>query len=280
MGSADKRFRLAFLALAIISITTSCGTISTETYQVKTDLLEEQKSIIIALISDLHSTIYGKDQSVLIEKVKDIKPDLIMLTGDIFDDVVPMTGTKLFLSGISGIAPVFYVTGNHEYMSRNIGKIREELISHGVIILSDTYTIIEIKNTEIIIAGIEDPYKKKYEAPNYNQNESMEKAFRELDEIKVYKILIAHRPERIETYKKYSFDLVLSGHAHGGQVIIPNIINGLFAPNQGLFPKYAGGVYTHGKLTHIVSRGLSVNPWLPRIFNPPELVIVIIEPAN
>jgi len=279
MGSADKRFRLTLLALAIISITTSCSTISTETYQVKTDLLEEQKSIIIALISDLHSTIYGKDQSVLIEKVKDIKPDLIMLTGDIFDDVVPMTGTKLFLSGISGIAPVFYVTGNHEYMSRNIGKIREELISHGVIILSDTYTIIEIKNTEIIIAGIEDPYKKKYEAPNYNQNESIEKAFRELDEIKVYKILIAHRPERIEVYKKYSFDLVLSGHAHGGQVIIPNIINGLFAPNQGLFPKYAGGVYTHGKLTHIVSRGLSVNPWLPRIFNPPELVIVIIEPA-
>jgi uncharacterized protein len=279
MGSADKRFRLALLALVIISITTSCGTISTETYQVKTDLLEEQKSIKIALISDLHSTIYGKDQSILIEKVKDIKPDLIMLTGDIFDDVVPMTGTKLFLSGISGIAPVFYVTGNHEYMSRKIGKIREELISHGVIILSDTYTIIEIKDTEIIIAGIEDPYKKKYEAPNYNQNESMEKAFRELDEIKVYKILIAHRPERIEIYKKYSFDLVLSGHAHGGQVRIPNIINGLFAPNQGLFPKYAGGIYTHGKLTHIVSRGLSVNPWLPRIFNPPELVIVIIEPA-
>jgi len=266
-----------FFAVIVVCLITSCGTISTKTYQVETARLEEHKSIKIVLISDLHSTIYGKDQSILINKVKDVNPDLIMLTGDIFDDVVPMTGTKLFLSGISGVAPVFYVTGNHEYMSRNMEKIREELVSHGVIILSDTYTIIEIKNTEIIIAGIDDPYKKKYEAPNYNQNESMEKAFRELDEIRLYKILIAHRPERIEIYKKYSFDLVLSGHAHGGQVIIPNIINGLYAPNQGVFPKYAGGIYTHGKLTHIVSRGLSVNPWFPRIFNPPELVIVIIE---
>jgi predicted MPP superfamily phosphohydrolase len=159
-------------------------------------------------------------------------------------------------------------------------EIREVLTSHGVIILSDTYTIIEIKDTEIIIAGIDDPEKQKYEIQDYNQNESMEKAFRELDEIKVYKILMAHRPERIETYKEYSFDLVLSGHAHGGQVRIPYVINGLYAPHQGVFPKYAGGVYTHGKLTHIVSRGLSVNPWLPRIFNPPELVIVIIESTN
>jgi len=264
------------ICVIFVLLIASCGTISTRTYQVKTTVLEEQKSIKIVLISDLHSTIYGKDQSILINKVKDVNPDLIMLTGDIFDDVVPMTGTKLFLSGISGVAPVFYVTGNHEYMSRNVVKIREELASYGVIILSDTYTIIEINNTEIIIAGIEDPYKKIFEDPNYNQKDSMEIAFRGLDEIHLYKILIAHRPESIKIYKKYSFDLVLSGHAHGGQVRLP-FINGLYAPNQGLFPKYAGGLYTHGKLTHIVSRGLSVNPRLPRIFNPPELVIVIVE---
>jgi len=272
-------FRYLFFlpALAAVSLISSCSSISTKTYQVKTDLLEEQTVIRIALISDLHSTIYGKDQSILIDKVKDVKPDLILLSGDIFDDVVPMTGTELFLSGISGIAPIFYVTGNHEYWSRNMREIREKLASYGIIILSDTYTIIEINNNEIIIAGIEDPDKKIYETPDYNQNESMERAFRELDEIHLYKILIAHRPERIEEYKKYSFDLVLSGHAHGGQVRIPYIMNGLYAPHQGFFPKYAGGVYKHGKLTHIISRGLSVDPKLPRIFNPPELVIVIIE---
>jgi predicted MPP superfamily phosphohydrolase len=269
--------RQCIILVPLVIVIASCSTISTKNYELKTDLLEEQKSIKIVLISDLHSTIYGKDQSILINKVKNVNPDLIVLSGDIFDDVVPMTGTQLFLSGISGIAQIFYVTGNHEYMSRNIEKIREELEAYGVIILSDTYTILEINNIEIIIAGIEDPYKQKYESPDYNQNDSMESAFRELDEIQIYKILIAHRPEMIENYKKYSFDLVLSGHAHGGQVRIPYVINGLYAPNQGVFPKYAGGVYTHGKLTHIVSRGLSVNPWLPRIFNSPELVIVIIE---
>jgi predicted MPP superfamily phosphohydrolase len=108
----------------------------------------------------------------------------------------------------------------------------------------------------------------------------MEIAFRELDEIPLYKILIAHRPEMIKHYKKYSFNLILSGHAHGGQVRIPGIMNGLYAPHQGLFPKYAGGMYKHGNLTHIVSRGLSVNPRLPRIFNPPELVIISIESSK
>jgi predicted MPP superfamily phosphohydrolase len=201
---------------------------------------------------------------------------LIILAGDIFDDAIPTTGAKLLLSGIYDIAPVYFVTGNHEYWDNNIRTIREELISYGVIILSDNYVKITVNNNEIILAGIEDHHKTLYETPEYNQNESMEKAFRELDAISLYKILTAHRPENIEMYKKYSFDLILSGHTHGGQVRLP-FINGLYAPNQGLFPKYAGGMYTHGNVTHIISRGLSINSRLPRIFNPPELVIIIVE---
>jgi predicted MPP superfamily phosphohydrolase len=265
-----------FLIIIVIYFFYSCTSISSKTYKIETNKLEKQKSIKIALISDLHSTIYGKDQSKLINKVKDINPDLIVLSGDIFDDVVPMKGTQLLLSGISSLAPIFYVTGNHEYWSHNIQGIRDELDSYGVIILSDTFKIIEINDTKIVIAGIEDPDKRNFETANYNQKDNMEKAFRELDEIKLYKILIAHRPELIENYKLYSFDLVLSGHAHGGQVRLP-FINGLYAPNQGLFPKYSGGIYNHGNLKHIISRGLSINPRLPRIFNPPELVIVLIE---
>jgi len=267
---------LVFLLIIFVYITVSCKAISIKTYKVDTPLLEEQSCIKIVLISDLHSTIHGKEQTTLIDKIRKINPDLIVLSGDIFDDVVPMTGTQLLLSGISGVAPVYYVTGNHEYWG-DIRAIREELASHGVIILSDNYAIIEINNNEIIIAGIEDPFKKICESPDYNQNDSMESAFRELDEISLYKILVAHRPEKIEDYRKYSFDLVLSGHTHGGQVRIPYILNGLYAPNQGLFPKYAGGAYAHGNLTHIISRGLSINPGIPRIFNPPELVIIEIR---
>jgi len=265
--------------IAAVCITASCSSISTKTYEINTPLLEEQNVIKIVLISDLHSTIFGKDQSVLIDMVKELAPDLIVLSGDIIDDVVPVTGTRLLLSGISGTAPIYYVTGNHEYWSHNIQGIREELMSYGVTILSDSYVKVEINNIEIIIAGIEDPDKKYYETPNYNQDVSMEEAFRELDNVPLYKILIAHRPERIESYKKYSFDLVLSGHAHGGQVRLPPLMRGLYAPHQGFFPKYAGGIYTHGNLTHIVSRGLSITPGLPRIFNPPELVVILLYKA-
>jgi predicted MPP superfamily phosphohydrolase len=91
--------------------------------------------------------------------------------------------------------------------------------------------------------------------------------------------LLAHRPEKIAYYRNFSFDLILSGHTHGGQVRIPLILNGLYAPNQGFFPKYGGGLYKHEKLVHIISRGLSINPKLPRIFNPPELVVIIIKPT-
>jgi predicted MPP superfamily phosphohydrolase len=271
---------IVFLLITLVCVTTSRNTISTKNYKIETPLPEEQGSIKIVLISDLHSVIYGKDQTILIDMVKNVKPDLILLSGDIFDDIDPMTGTQLLLNGISSIASVYYVTGNHEYWSHNIQAIRETLESYGVIILSDTYITAEINNNKIVIAGIEDPHKKDYETPSYNQNESMERAFRELDEVSLYKVLIAHRPEYLEDYKKYSFDLILSGHTHGGQFRIPYIMNGLYAPNQGFFPKYAGGIYTHGNLIHIISRGLSFNPRLPRIFNPPELVVITIESSK
>ncbi|MDR0321890.1 MAG: metallophosphoesterase [Treponema sp.] len=276
MKISKTQFIMSVLLIVVfVSIIASCNSISTQTYNIETPLLNAQSSIKIVLISDLHSTIHGKDQTILIDKIKNINPDLIVLSGDIFDDEVPMTGTQLLLAGISGIAPIYYVTGNHEYWSNNIQAIMDELALYEVTILSDSYTIIEINNNEIIIAGIEDPDKRFYET-TYNQNDSMENAFRELDEIQLFKILIAHRPELIENYKRFSFDLVLSGHTHGGQVRFL-FINGLFAPNQGFFPKYAGGLYTHENLTHIISRGLSINPRLPRIFNPPELVVIIIE---
>jgi len=243
----------------------------------QTPLFKEQSSIKLILISDLHNTKHGTNQEKLINLVKEAQPDLILITGDITDEISSIKGTRMLLSGISGIAPIYYVTGNHEYMTKKIDTIREELASFGVNILSDTYVKLEINKNEIIIAGIEDPYKKKYETQDYNQREIMEAEFRELDGVHIYKILLAHRPELIELYKQYSFDLVLSGHAHGGQVIIPNAINGLYAPHQGFFPKYAGGLYTHDDLTHIVSRGLSINFFLPRIFNSPELVVIVIE---
>ena len=95
------------------------------------------------------------------------------------------------------------------------------------------------------------------------------------------RLLIAHFPEQIDEYLKGNFDIVLSGHAHGGQWRIPGLIDGVYAPGQGLFPKYTSGVYMHGDTAHIVSRGLwkpSTLIAVPRVFNRPELVIIDIKP--
>jgi len=265
---------ISLIVIAIILVF-SCRSISTEIYEIDSSLIKENTSVRIVLISDLHNTLYGKNQSILIGKIIEQKPDLIILAGDMFHSTGPMERSIIFLSGISGIAPIYYVTGNHEYASRKINFIRETLLSHGVIILSDSYEQISINGNEIIVAGVEDPYVRIYERSGYNQREIMEERFRELDDIEAFSILAAHRPERIESYKRFSFDLVLSGHAHGGQVRIPGVMNGLVAPHQGFFPKYAGGLYQHENLTHIVSRGLAVN-WIPRIFNPPELVVIVV----
>jgi predicted MPP superfamily phosphohydrolase len=263
----------------------ACTSINTKSYTLETGRLEAGTMVKIVHISDLHSTVYGKNQETLIRKIEKRAPDLIVLSGDIMDDVEPHTGTRLLLAGVRDLAPICYVSGNHEYWSRDIGSIREEPRAFGVVILSDEFVRIEIGGNELVIAGIEDPDKKAFETPDYDQGQAMRNTFGALDKTGAYKILIVHRPENIETYKQFPFDLVLSGHTHGGQIRIPLVMNGLYAPDQGWFPKYAGGLYTHGSLSHIVSRGLSVNKRLLRIFNPPEFVFIrrgsnTQEPAN
>ena len=245
-------------------------------YTVKSDKVNE-KTLKIVLISDLHSTIYDDNQNALIEKIAAQSPDLIFLTGDIADDVVPIEGTKLMLEGIKNLAPIYYVAGNHEYWSNDIQSIRDEISEYGVTIISDEYVMTEINGISLLIAGADDPSKKYYEDESYNHAESMKNAFSSIDEIDAYRILLAHRPSRIDEYSKYPFDLVLSGHAHGGQVRIPIFLeNGLFAPDEKWFPKYTSTTYYHGDLVHVVSRGLSINPRLPRVFNPPEIVVITI----
>ena len=224
----------------------------------------------IVLISDLHSD-YNKR---LVSLIKEQSPDIMLLAGDIIDDMAPIDGALKFLEEISGLCPTYYVTGNHEYWSGDIAGMREIIERYGITILSDEYERITVNNSDLIIAGIDDPAKAKYEDSRYSQALSMKNAFSMLPDEDAYKILIAHRPERIEDYKPYGFDLVVSGHAHGGQWRIPFILNGLYVPNQGLFPKYAGGLYSHDKLTHIISRGCGNNVYLPRIFNPPEIVVI------
>ena len=236
--------------------------------------------IRIALVTDLHSCRYGKNQKTLIDAVVKQNPDIVLLGGDIFDDKIPDENTELFLAGISGKYPCYYVTGNHEYWSRRVDEMLDILRKYNVTILDGKSETVEVNNQKISISGIDDPDANFYTG-------KVEGFYAQLDEINqtkdnsLYTILLAHRPSYANKYLDYNFDLVLSGHAHGGQWRIPFLLNGVFAPDEGFFPKYAGGQYDFPNGKMIVSRGLArESTRVPRIFNRPELVIVNLEPLS
>jgi len=243
------------------------------------DAPEISSPVRIALITDLHSCRYGEGQKKLIEAVRAQDPDLILLGGDIFDDVRDDENTELFLAGIADDFPCYYVTGNHEYWSgsENFAVKMDILKKYGVPVLSGECETLEINGETLNICGVDDPDASMISGHSASLPAQLDAA---ADAVQndAFTVLLSHRPEYFDLYQTYDFDLVLSGHAHGGQWRIPGLLNGLFAPNQGLFPKYAGGKYVENDTIMIVSRGLArESTRIPRIFNRPELVIVEIR---
>lgn len=233
-----------------------------------------QTPIRLLLLSDLHSCAYGEQQATLVDAIDRQAPDIILLGGDICDDVLPHDNTKVLLQGIADRYVCYYVTGNHEYWSGEIDDILQLFRSYGVHILNGSSDTVDCNGQSVNICGITDPDAIRYS----NFKKSTEEQLESLKTVAAndnYTVLLAHRPELIEQYAVYGFDLVLSGHAHGGQWRIPGLINGIYAPNQGWFPPYAGGKYEVHGTTMIVSRGLARETTrIPRIFNRPELVVV------
>ncbi len=228
----------------------------------------------IVLITDLHSCKYGEGQEELLDAIDAQKADLILLGGDIFDDDLPIDNTVTVLTYISERYPCFYVAGNHEYWHEETEVLLQKVTDLGIPILHGTCETVTIGQTTLNICGIADPDGENYEPYTASMEEQLKTA-KEASKTGDYSILLAHRPERIESYSSYGFDLVLSGHAHGGQVRIPGIVNGLFSPGEQWFPKYAGGEYTVKNTKMIVSRGLSrESTKVPRIWNRPELVVI------
>lgn len=233
------------------------------------------------LITDLHSTIYGNRQEILLKAIWKYKPDLILMAGDIADHKVPHEGTLLLLKGIEGTCPGFYVSGNHEQWTGHMPAIQNMFASHGITVLSGRTVRIQTGGQTLLIGGVDDPHAYTSSRHAITLDSRWKSQFWHCcsrTNTGIYSILLSHRPELTKYYRNCGFDLVVSGHAHGGQVRIPGLMNGLLAPHQGFFPRYAGGQYQLGSTSLIVSRGLCLNR-LPRICNPPELVIVDLMPV-
>lgn len=236
-------------------------------YSVESDKV--QSNVRMLLLTDFHSNSYGKNASKIMKKVRKVSPDIVLLGGDIYDDVLPNDNAEALVKALANEYLCFYVTGNHEYWSGNVENIKSELKNFGVTVLEGDCNTVNVRGQIINICGVDDPVYDY--AETYAQLQSSATASNNGN----FSVLLSHRPELVDEYAKYNFDIVLSGHAHGGQVRVPFLINGLYAPNQGWFPKYAGGLYDIDGYTLIVSRGLDKETVkIPRIFNRPEMVVV------
>lgn len=234
--------------------------------------------VTLALVADLHSRLFTAKGKKVSEVIAKENPDVLLLAGDIADSGRSYLPAARFIQEVSQICPVFYASGNHEARSRRYADILPAFAESGATVLTGNWKKIVLPQGEFLIAGIED-----LAAPHFRTRGRWRRqllAFEGLRNRPEYKILLSHRPEFPALYAQTPFDLVVSGHAHGGQVRIPKLVPGLFSPGQGLFPKRAGGVYPCGEGVHAVSRGISYDPHLPRVCNPPELVMLHIYPAK
>ena len=238
--------------------------------------LKVSDDIKLALITDLHSCLYGENQEQLTDAIDNFNPDAIFLGGDIFDDEYINNNSQVLVEYIGKKYKTYYVSGNHEWWSGDMYGYFDYLKNSGVTVLRGDTDFLEINKNKIAIHGIDDPETERFESEGLSHEEQLESAGKNVNP-DYFNILISHRSEYIPDYMEYGFDLTLSGHAHGGQARIPFLLNGLFAPNQGFFPEFAGGRYDFEGKTAIVSRGLSrENTKLPRIFNRPEIVFITI----
>ena len=232
----------------------------------------------LAVVTDFHSSDNADD---VVAMVASCAPDAVLLVGDLFDDDTqnrPTERTLSLMRQLSAQYPCYYVSGNHEAWTGEMDALYQQTGEAGVTVLRMSSGVLTVRGQRIALCGIPDPYEMVFSgAPD--TEEQLRQALEDVDSAD-FTVLLAHRPELLAKYAQFPLDLVVSGHAHGGQVRIPGVLNGLYAPNQGWFPKLAGGAYTQDGTTLIVSRGLAVRTRLPRIFNRPEVVLVRCVPAE
>lgn len=221
----------------------------------------------ITQVTDLHDAEFGENHKRLIKKVKATNPDAIFITGDVIDSRrYNLKQSLRAVEQLTVIAPVYYVLGNHEVATNEPTVIYDALRRLGVRVLANESILLEREGEKIAIAGIEDPLL------GMEVSKMIERATEKVNE-DTLTVMLSHRPERFEEYVEGNLDLILTGHAHGGQIRIP-FIGGLVAPTQGWMPKYTAGRFEELNTTMIVGRGLGNSLFPFRIFNLPEIITV------
>ena len=231
----------------------------------------------IAQVSDIHCDKVGISDLVFIDKIRKFNPDIIVITGDMLDSYKnDMDIVYNILSQLSAITTCYFVSGNHELrLPKEYEQLKSILEKLKIVNLNNNAIEINNKKDRINLVGVEDyNYFKNLDKINHreNFNNQLEKLYKK----NIFNILLAHRPEKIKTYSDNNFDLVFSGHAHGGQWRLP-FLGAIFSPSQGFLPKYSHGIYNENDTTLVVSQGLGNSSFPIRINNRIELVLVTLK---
>ena len=283
MTAKKKKFIIlavvaAVLIVLVIWIAWANKALELNTYTISSSKLPQSfDGYRIAHVSDLHNAEMGEENEKLLTMLRDADPDMIAITGDLIDSRNTDIEVALqFIQEAVKIAPCYYVTGNHEARVNEYSELKTGMEAAGIIILEDTRAEISLEGKTITLIGINDPsYQTDYLFGDAQTvvNSKLAELHTDSDG---YTILLSHRPELFDAYTDHDMDLVLSGHAHGGQFRLP-FIGGLVAPNQGLLPEYDAGIYTEDNTNMLVSRGVG-NSILPfRINNRPEVILIELQ---
>lgn len=259
--------------------------ISTASYSVALQNLGS--SVRVILLSDLHGKSFGRENSRLIAKIQEQSPDAIFLDGDMIDrsaDSADVQELLRLIKRLHEIAPVYFAPGNHEleYMQTDTSLLTQ-VTEAGAVIVNDSYADVTLAGQPLRIGGTMGhafyfgrSEKEFSSSPEYQ----FLKAFEDTD---VPKICLAHMPDTFifnGAYNLWNVDLILSGHTHGGLIRLP-FIGGLYAPMQGWFPEYDQGYFRLGEhMQMVITSGLAGHGMIPRINNPPEIVVIDLVPET
>ncbi len=269
-----KAVKTAFAIGAIASLGVGLDTrMQVSEYEISAENIPASfDGLRIVHISDCH----GKSIPLLAEKTADLKPDIIVCTGDLFDDEGEPCEGLAMAEKLSKIAPMYFVTGNHDIWRGDYLLLEKKLAAMGIIPLHNERLLLENEGGCIAVSGVDDPFvltQKRVE-------ERLRLSFEQLGERQAeYEILLFHRANLLDKISNLGFDLILSGHNHGGQVRLP-FVGGLASPTSSwgdgkiFFPPYSGGMYEKDGCRMIISRGLANTTFVPRLFNRPELVLI------
>lgn len=278
----------AVIAIAVfikVEIYISYNSLEAEEYTISSDRINSE--VKLALISDLHDHTFGEKNEELVQMLKEQEPDLILMAGDMINDISKDSHVAVeLIEQVKDIAPVYYSLGNQEedYIGRGTSDLLNELKDAGAIVLDESYQDIQVNGNAIRLGGMYD-YAFALDGNNTTTKESMRPSLyqflTDFQDTDSYRLMMAHRPDSFifgDAAKTWEIDLVVSGHNHGGQVILP-FLGGIYGGDQGWFPKYVDGVHHFKKVKNmVITRGLgSGEEKLPRFNNKPEVVMIYLE---